>query len=105
MVFTQREKIIIAATVAALFTSRFFDEATAVLLINIVVVTLIILIFSEVSPKVFAVRQSLAFARTVSFPVLGIVTLLTPISYLFEKLTQGISHVLRIRKEKAFIDE
>ena len=98
-----------AATVAALFTTRLiiggrFEDHGSII-IEIVVVTLVILIFSEVSPKVFAVKQADRFARMVSLPLIWIIRLLTPLSFLFEKMTRGISALLKIKREVPFVDE
>lgn len=98
-----------AATVAALFTSRFIPKGrigtSGGILLEIIVVTLVILIFSEVSPKVFAVKQAYHFALRVSLPLTGIVKVLTPISFLFVRVTHGISSFLGVKKEAPFVNE
>jgi len=98
-----------AATVAALFTSRMLpeghDSGSSAILLEIIVVTLVILIFSEVSPKVFAVKQAFRFASLVSLPLTWVVKILSPISFLFERTTRGVSFVLGIQREASFIDE
>lgn len=97
-----------AATVAALFTSRLLrgaESALLVFLIQVVVVTLILLIFSEITPKIIAVKRSLAFARAVSLPVSAAVLLFTPLSLLFEKMTAGAALFLKLKKDKAFVNE
>ncbi|MBN2414944.1 HlyC/CorC family transporter [bacterium] len=97
-----------AATVAALFTSRLLHDAGSPLLlfvIEVVVVTLVLLIFSEITPKIIAVKRAIPFARAVSMPLTGIVLLLTPISLFFETLTRGAALFLKLRKDRAFINE
>ena len=98
-----------AATVAALFTSNLIPaghrSGGSAIFVEIVVVTLVILIFSEVSPKVFAVKQSFRFASKVSLPLLWVVKILTPISFVFDRMTRGISFVLGIHREAPFVDE
>lgn len=97
-----------AATVAALFTRRLIPTGSSgntIMIIQIIVVTLVILVFSEVLPKVFAVKQAIRYARMVSLPLQIIVTVLTPLAILFEKMTQAVSYVMGIHKEAAFIDE
>lgn len=98
-----------AATVAALFTSRFIPEGNigggSGVLLEIVVVSFIILVFSEVSPKVFAVKQPLRFAHSVSLPLTGVVMILSPLSFLLEKVPQGVSALLNVRKEPLFINQ
>ena len=98
-----------AATVAALFTSRFIPEeglgASSGILLEIIVVTLVILVFSEVTPKVFAVKQASRFALRVSLPLMAVVRVLTPVSFLFEKATQGVSSLIGVSKEAPFLNE
>jgi putative hemolysin len=98
-----------AATVAAFFIGRTIRKGNMAghtdVLLEIVVVTFIILVFSEVSPKVFAVKQSLKFARFVSFPLKIIMFLLVPFAIVFEKIASGFTNLLRVRKELPFVTE
>ena len=98
-----------ASTVAVLFTRNVIFKGTmgntGSILIVIVVVTLVILIFSEVSPKVFAVKQAIPFALHVSLPLTAVVKVFTPISFLFEKIAQGFSSLLGVRSEAPFVNE
>ncbi len=97
-----------AATIAALFTHRHLNLGmigpSSGIFIEIAVVTMVILIFSEVSPKVFAVRQSIRFAQFVSLPLTGIVKMFSPFSKFFEKLADRLSSLFRVRGEAPFID-
>ena len=98
-----------AATVAALSLSPVLHHIgigqEGGILLEIIIVTLVILIFSEVSPKVFAVKQPIPFAALVSIPMIMIVKGLTPLAWIFENLSKGISHTLGIKKELAFATE
>jgi CBS domain containing-hemolysin-like protein len=98
-----------ASTVAALYVSRYLPQegfqTGGSIIIMIVVVTLIILIFSEVSPKVFAVKQATPFALTVSLPLTIAVYLLTPFSFIFGKIASGFSSLFGLRKEAPFVNE
>ncbi len=95
-----------AATVAALFTSRMFQgQETLIFLGEVVLVTLILLIFSEVSPKVLAVRHSLSFSLAVSFPLSLVVGLLTPLALVMNRVTRGVALILRLRQDREFIRE
>jgi putative hemolysin len=98
-----------AATVAALFTGHLVAKASipsgSAFLIEIVVVTMIILVLSEVTPKVFAVRQALKFALAVSFPLTIIVALFYPVTALFEVLTNAVASMLGVRREAPFVNE
>ena len=80
-------------------------ELSRPILFEIIIVTFIILVFSEVSPKIFAIKQSLRFARFVSFPLKLIVILLSPFTIVFERIASGFSNLLRVRKELPFVTE
>jgi len=98
-----------AATLAALFTSKHipghFLGKTNKLLIEIIFVTIIILIFSEVTPKVFAVKNYEKFALSVSLPLTGIVKIFAPFSYLFDKLYKMFAFLFRVKKDDLFINK
>jgi putative hemolysin len=98
-----------AATVAAFFIERTIRRGAIAghtgILLEIIVVTFIILVFSEVSPKVFAIKQSLKFARVTSLPLKLIVFLLFPIVFVFEKIANGFSNLFHVRKELPFVTE
>jgi len=98
-----------AATLAALFTSKYIPEhflgKTNKLLIEIIFVTIIILIFSEVTPKVFAVKNYEKFALTVSLPLMGVVKLFAPFSYLFDKLYKMFASLFKVTKDDLFINK
>jgi len=97
-----------AATIAALFTSRLIREsvlsAGTGAVIEVVVVTLVLLIFSEVSPKVFAVKGALRFAERMAFPLRLAVTLLFPITILFEWLTRAVTFLFGVKQEVPFVN-
>ncbi|MBN2030146.1 HlyC/CorC family transporter [bacterium] len=97
-----------AATIAALFTHRYLNVGMmgtgSGIIIEIGVVTMVILIFSEVSPKVFAVRQSIRFAQLVALPLMGVVKIFSPFSKLFEKLADRLSSLFRVHGEAPFVD-
>lgn len=98
-----------AATIAALFTERYIPEhligSSNKILIQIVFVTLIILMFSEVTPKVFAVKRSVKFSLVVSLPLLLIVKVFAPFSYIFDKTYKGFAVIFKVKKEVSFINE
>lgn len=76
--------IAITAAVLALRLAILFEINTAVVLtIEVIVITFLILLFSEISPKVFASKRPLAFARFVSFPLSTIYSILYSVSDLF----------------------
>jgi putative hemolysin len=97
-----------AATVAALFTHRIMQTTALAdwsFLFDVVIVTAVILLFSEISPKIVAVKRPLLFAINAS-QVLWIFTIIfLPISFLFEQLTHGLAKVTGSHKEVPFVNE
>jgi len=100
---------IIAAIDATVLVTRLsrayhFSEGLAIFL-EVVVVTLIILIFSEITPKILAVRNSLNLALRVS-PFIDLVYLLLyPISAVLERFTDLFKRALHIRTDAEFLSE
>jgi putative hemolysin len=98
-----------AATVAAFFIGHTIRKGVIAghtgILLEIVIVTFIILVFSEVSPKIFAIKQSLKFARFVSFPLKMTILIIGPVTIVFEKIASGFSNLLHVRKELPFVNE
>ena len=73
--------------------------------LEIVLVSLLLLIFGEVIPKVFAMRNSLKFAQTV-FPALSFIfVLFKPIIFIFDKLVEFFHSLISIKDEKIFDSE
>ena len=73
--------------------------------IEIVFVSLILLIFGEVIPKVFAMRNSVKFAQSVYLPLKFIFILLKPIILFFDKLVDFFHKLISIKDEKIFDSE
>lgn len=98
-----------AATVAALSLSPLLKHVglgeRGGMLLEILIVAMLILIFSEVSPKVFAVKQPLPFAERISLPLLVFMKVLSPVVRLFEFISDGISKMLGVKKELVFSSE
>ena len=83
-----------------------YSISTAILLfIEIVLISLILLIFGEVIPKVFAMRNSVKFAQGVYLPLKFIFILFRPIIILFDKITILINKFIPVKDEKIFDSE
>ena len=95
------------AFLGAYFIHQIEGKAPIVLLrfVEIIFVSLILLIFGEVIPKVFAMRNSLKFAQTVYFPLKFIFILLRPIIFIFDKLIELFYNFISIKNEKIFDSE
>jgi len=91
--------IAITAAVLALRLAFLFEINTAVALtIEVIIITFLILIFSEISPKVLASKRPLAFARFVSFPMSTIYSILFPLSDLFVWIARTTQKGLKVKK-------
>lgn len=98
-----------AATVAAIFVLKLssdynFNETLAVFS-EVVIVTLVILIFSEILPKMIAVRNSQVFVVRVSFLIETIYILFFPISTALERFTNFFAKLFKLKGDKHFISE
>jgi len=93
-----------AATVAAFFIHRFWPQGSLAFILEVVAVTLILLIFSEVSPKILAVKQPQPFAEFAALPLRFIVAVLTPLILIFDGLTRLFARLLRVERELPFAD-
>ncbi len=94
--------IAITAAVLALRLADIFGVNPAIMItLEVVVITFLILILSEISPKVIAAQRELDFARFVSLPLSVIYTVLYPISELFlwfTRIGQGVLKLDKLRK-------
>ena len=80
-------------------------SANILLFIEIIVLSLVLLIFGEVIPKVFAMRNSLKFAKKAYVPLKFIFILFQPIIFLFDKLVYLFNSFIAVKNEKIFDSE
>jgi len=98
-----------AATVAALLTADLsthlqFSENAAII-VEVVVVTLILLVFSELTPKIFAVKNSYKFATAVAIPLEVIRFILYPVVLILDKFPTLLSGLLATRVKKHLLSK
>jgi len=100
---------ITAASLAALLTiqiSKYYNiDENIALAISVIVVTIIILIFSEIIPKVAAVKNPYKLAERFVFPLTIFYYFLSPITGILNLLTQGLTKLLKLTKSKALLSE
>tara|TARA_B100000131_G_C18079385_1_gene597629 strand:+ start:56 stop:1288 length:1233 start_codon:yes stop_codon:yes gene_type:complete len=97
------------ASLAAYFTSEIamknqWDQSTSIL-IEVFIVSILILIFGEILPKMAAIKQSTAFATMVYKPLKLIMLILYPISQAFNAITHLIMKIFPVEEEKIFDSE
>ncbi len=97
------------ASIAALLTSRLTNfvgvNQNVIILIDVFVVTFVILVLSEILPKVIAVRNSENFSIRASLPLTFIFFLLYPISYSIASFTRFLQSRSGFRDEKTMLTE
>ena len=86
-------------------TKEFVISETLLLLIDITFLSLILLIFGEVVPKVFAMRNSMKVAQFAYLPLKFIFTLFKPVIFLFHKITILFNSLIGVQDEKIFDSE
>ncbi|MBL0060885.1 MAG: HlyC/CorC family transporter [bacterium] len=100
---------IMAATIAAMATSRIVDHFAVshwvVFVLQGVVVTLAVLIFGEILPKYLAVRNPLKLSLAIAGPLSFIGFLLTPITMLITPIAEWVARALGVEKKKLWISE
>ncbi|MFC1546958.1 hemolysin family protein [Candidatus Neomarinimicrobiota bacterium] len=75
------------------------------LVLESILVTIILLLFGEITPKLLAIRHTRVFARLARRPVRIIVVLLYPLGSLIYGLTHLVTRMLRIKPEQMFTSE
>ena len=81
-----------------------FDRNTTILA-EVIIVTLLILIFSEVSPKLAAVKHSEAIAKIFAYPLSLVHIILQPISRILYGLTNFVIRIFGIEKSRISFGE
>ena len=76
-----------------LFGSRYVGFVTGIL-------TLLVLVFGEITPKTVASINSLEMSLFFSKPIYAVMTVFTPIIWILDKICRGIFKILRIDPDK-----
>ncbi len=96
-------------SISALITKKIannynFDLSIAII-IQVFIITLIILIFGEIFPKIIAIRNSELFVKKTFYIIKIIGIIFSPISIIFYSITNFLLSILNIKKEKIFDSE
>jgi CBS domain containing-hemolysin-like protein len=83
---------IVASSLATLLALRFATSWAD--LVETILLSLVILIFCEITPKTAAVQNPLRWARVLIYPVRGAAWLLHPIIWALSKITNALVHLL-----------
>ncbi len=92
---------LITAIMAVQLSSHFQWNETIALVIQVIGVTFVIIVMSELTPKVLASRSPLSVARRVALPLYIIAKLLTPFIAAFDALIKKVEHLASYGKGKS----
>ena len=96
---------IIAVSLAMEFAESFGYSRNIMLTIQIVLLTLLILLFSEITPKILASKDPVSFSKIIAIPMHWVIVIIFPIS---ETITEAIKFFvskIRIDKKKSAIKQ
>ncbi len=97
------------ATVAALLTTELSKQhgldRMLILMLNVLVVTLVVLIFSEIIPKVTAIKNAKNTALKLVYPLTVFYYLFLPLSAFFSMFTQLLVGLLGLEKDKHILSD
>jgi len=92
------------ASLAAVITHKMFDKSSIAILFEVLVVSVVILIFGEILPKVIALRNSEKLAELFKLPIKILLFLFSPFVYLSNIIIK-IPTLIPMNKEKIFDSE
>ena len=72
---------------------------------EVIIVTIIVLIFGEIIPKSYAIKQSKILANLFSFPIRYTMKLFYPISFVVFKIIDLLLKIIPFKKERVFDSE
>ena len=75
------------------------------LFLEVIIITVVILIFGEIIPKTFAVNRSIYFSNLISIPIIFLLKVFKPFFIIFYKISDFIIQINPFTKEKTFDTE
>ena len=95
-------------TISAFITSStldFQDQPVLGFVIQVVVITLMLLLFGEILPKIYANRFAPGFARSMSIPLIVTDRLFTPLIYILVRSTRLVKNRLAKKGQNISMDD
>ncbi len=97
------------ASLAAYITAGFADDYTwsksTLILMEVLVVSVVVLIFGEILPKMIAIKYSKEYALKMYTPLKIMMFILSPIAQGFNAITNVVIKIIPFQKEKIFDSE
>jgi len=94
---------IIAVTLALDIAELYNLNTNFVLLAQIIILTILVLMFGEITPKVWASKDPVKFSRVISFPLYWVSVLIYPVAKIITEVIKFFASKLDFGKEKTAI--
>jgi len=94
---------IVAVTLAIEFASLLRISTEVAITVQIILITTLILIFSELLPKVFASKNPVSFTKVIIIPLYWVNVIIYPISETFTELIKASTSKIKIDKSKTVL--
>jgi CBS domain containing-hemolysin-like protein len=95
---------LVSVTMTIALTKQFGWNQAVALVVQVVVVTFVIIVVSELTPKVLASRDPMAVARRVAFPLYYIYKVLGPLIALFDTVIRNVERIASLGKGAAVLE-
>ena len=95
----------ISASLAISVYSEGDTDINFILFVQVIIITLIVLVFGEIIPKTYAIKKSNHLSTLMSKPLKFLMLLFYPITYVLYIFSKLISKLFPIEKEKVFDTE
>ena len=92
---------IIAVSLAFEFASSFGLSLNVILTFQIILLTFLILLFGEVTPKIWASKDPITVSKIIAIPLHWVIVIIYPISEIITELIRFFVSMLRIDKKKS----
>jgi magnesium and cobalt exporter, CNNM family len=91
---------IISVSIALDLAKIYSLSVDIALLLQIIVLTIVVILFAEITPKVWANKHPISFAKVIAIPLYGISLFLSPISSVLSKLLRFATSKVKYDKSK-----
>ncbi len=94
-----------ASSLSMLFFAKVLNESVNYSLISTIVITIAVLIFGEITPKMLAKAQPEKFAKFAYFPIMVFYYVLFPIVLVFRGLNALLGKIFKVKNDDAITDD
>ncbi len=95
----------LAALLASTIAHNLGVNELGIVAMEVVVVTIVILVAGEITPKIIAISNTRKFSKSTALPLRFFYRLLYPVAYVLYNLTKFFTRLLGVKKENLFLSE